>query len=220
MTNVKKILISAVITLVILLLSIGVLELVSNKDIVEIPIVTKDINEGDEISQNISYIEIKLKTVEKDILTNIVKKEEIVNMVASKNISKGEILVKNKLISKENYLIKTENLEYVSLPVKNATEGVAYRIKSGDKINVYYTAKRKLVESILKNKVKVYSTNKEDTMVTCLLYQNIEVVALTNNLGIEVADGTATNILVRITSEEILEFANLKEQGIFTYTLT
>ncbi|MBR6688648.1 MAG: hypothetical protein IKL68_01365 [Clostridia bacterium] len=216
----KKILISAVITLVILLLSIGVLELVSNKDIVEIPIVTKDINEGDEISQNISYIEIKLKTVEKDILTNIVKKEEIVNMVASKNISKGEILVKNKLISKENYLIKTENLEYVSLPVKNATEGVAYRIKSGDKINVYYTAKRKLVESILKNKVKVYSTNKEDTMVTCLLYQNIEVVALTNNLGIEVADGTATNILVRITSEEILEFANLKEQGIFTYTLT
>lgn len=194
--------------------------MVSNKDIVEIPIVTKDINEGDEISQNISYIEIKLKTVEKDILTNIVKKEEIVNMVASKNISKGEILVKNKLISKENYLIKTENLEYVSLPVKNATEGVAYRIKSGDKINVYYTAKRKLVESILKNKVKVYSTNKEDTMVTCLLYQNIEVVALTNNLGIEVADGTATNILVRITSEEILEFANLKEQGIFTYTLT
>ncbi len=220
MSNIKKILISAIIALIIVLISTCILDIVSNKDVMPVPIIIKDISEGAKLENNVSYIEIKLKDIKDDVLENIVKKEELKNVVASRGLLKGEILLKEKMILEEEYLVKMEDLEYISLPIRDATESVAYKIKKGDKINVYYTAKRRLVDGVLKNKMKVYSTNKEETLVTCLLEENLEVIALTNNMGIEVTDGTATNLVVCLPRDKILEITNLKEQGIFTYSLT
>lgn len=219
MTSIKKILISAVIALIILLISTGVLNIITNKDVIQVPVLSKNLQEGLELDGNVIYLEIKLNGISKDILENIVKKEELNNLVASRDLLKGEILLMDKIISKDEYLIKMENLEYISLPIKDATEGVAYKLKKGDKINVYYTAKKRLVDGLLNNKTKVYSTNKEETLVTCLLEQDVEVISLTNNMGLEVTDGTATNIIVRLPRDKILEITNLKEQGIFTYSL-
>ena len=219
MTSIKKILISAVIALIILLISTGVLNIITNKDVIQVPVLSKNLQEGLELDGNVIYLEIKLNGISKDILENIVKKEELNNLVASRDLLKGEILLMDKIISKDEYLIKMENLEYISLPIKDATEGVAYKLKKGDKINVYYTAKKRLVDGLLNNKTKVYSTNKEETLVTCLLEQDVEVISLTNNMGLEVTDGTATNIIIRLPRDKILEITNLKEQGIFTYSL-
>lgn len=219
MSNIKKILISSVISLAIILISTCILNLISNKDVIEIPIVVKEIEEGKSIIDNISFVEINLKELEKEVLENIATNNELIGYVANVKLAKGEIILKNKLIAKEEYLEKVENLEYVSLPIKNATEGVSYKLNVGEKINVYYTAKRKLVDNILKSKIKVYSSTKDETIVTCLLYQNVEVISLTNNMGVEVTDGSATNILVRLKKEEVIEFVNIKDQGVFTYSL-
>ena len=218
MSRVKKILISAAISLGILLISTYIVNLNQSGNTVEIPFALTNIKEGMKLDK-IKYLEVNMSSVDKKIFDNIPSMSDIKNGVANKEVNAGEVLLKNKIISKEEYLSKTQDTEIVSLPIKGATEGVSYKLKKMDKINVYYTAKKKAVDVILKNKIKVYSTNKEDTMVTCLLLQNIEVIALTNNIGVETIDGTATNVLVRLKSEDVLMVANLKEQGTFTYSL-
>ena len=199
-------LISAVISLVVVLIATYILNQTNNKNVIIVPIVTKDIEQGEKLAY-IDCIEVNLKGINENVLENIVSKEEMDKLVASTNLLKGEILLKDKVALKEEYLARVENLEIVSLPIK-ANEAVTLKLKRGDKINVYYTAKRKSVDGIIKSKIKVYSSSKEDTIVTCLLYQNIQVV-----------DVDDTNILVQLKSEEILELANLKEQGVFTFTL-
>lgn len=210
-------LISATLALIVILLITYILNVIENKNVITIPIVTKDIDQGSALTY-IDYVEVNLNGINKSVLENIINKEELKKLVANISLLKGEILLKDKTVSKEEYLTRVENLEFVSLPIKSG-EGVTSKLKKGDKINVYYTAKRKSVEGIIKSKIKVYSSNKEETTVTCLLYQNVEVLSITNNLGVEVTDGTGTNILVRLKGEEVLELANLKEQGIFTYSL-
>lgn len=218
MSRVKKILISAAISLGILLIATYIVNLNQSGNTVEIPFALTNIKEGMKLDK-IKYLEVNMSSVDKKIFDNIPSMSDIKNGVANKEVNAGEVLLKNKIISKEEYLSKTQDTEIVSLPIKGATEGVSYKLKKMDKINVYYTAKKKAVDGILKNKIKVYSTNKEETMVTCLLLQNIEVIALTNNIGVETIDGTATNVLVRLKSEDVLMVANLKEQGTFTYSL-
>ena len=218
MSRVKKILISAAISLGILLIATYIVNLNQSGNTVEIPFALTNIKEGMKLDK-IKYLEVNMSSVDKKIFDNIPSTSDIKNGVANKELNVGEVLLKNKIISKEEYLSKTQDTEIVSLPIKGATEGVSYKLKKMDKINVYYTAKKKAVDGILKNKIKVYSTNKEETMVTCLLLQNIEVIALTNNIGVETIDGTATNVLVRLKSEDVLMVANLKEQGTFTYSL-
>ena len=218
MSRVKKILISAAISLGILLIATYIVNLNQSGNTVEIPFALTNIKEGMKLDK-IKYLEVNMSSVDKKIFDNIPSTSDIKNGVANKELNVGEVLLKNKIISKEEYLSKTQDTEIVSLPIKGATEGVSYKLKKMDKINVYYTAKKKAVDGILKNKIKVYSTNKEETMVTCLLLQNIEVIALTNNMGAETIDGTATNVLVRLKAEDVLMVANLKEQGTFTYSL-
>lgn len=218
MSRVKKILISAAISLGILLIATYIVNLNQSGNTVEIPFALTNIKEGMKLDK-IKYLEVNMSSVDKKIFDNIPSTSDIKNGVANKEVNAGEVLLKNKIISKEEYLSKTQDTEIVSLPIKGATEGVSYKLKKMDKINVYYTAKKKAVDGILKNKIKVYSTNKEETMVTCLLLQNIEVIALTNNMGAETIDGTATNVLVRLKAEDVLMVANLKEQGTFTYSL-
>lgn len=218
MSRVKKILISAAISLGILLIATYIVNLNQSGNTVEIPFALTNIKEGMKLDK-IKYLEVNMSSVDKKIFDNIPSMSDIKNGVANKEVNAGEVLLKNKIISKEEYLSKTQDTEIVSLPIKGATEGVSYKLKKMDKINVYYTAKKKAVDGILKNKIKVYSTNKEETMVTCLLLQNIEVIALTNNMGAETIDGTATNVLVRLKAEDVLMVANLKEQGTFTYSL-
>ncbi len=218
MSRVKKILISAAISLGILLIATYIVNFNQNKNVVKIPVVLTDIKEGMDLDK-IEYLKIKISGIDKKIFGDIPNKQDIKNGVANKTLNVGEILLKSKIVSKEEYLAKVQDTEIISLPIKGATEGVSYKLKKEDKINVYYTAKKKAVDGILKTKIKVYSTNKEETMVTCLLLQNLEVISLTNNMGVETTDGTATNILVRLSSEDVLMVANLKEQGVFTYSL-
>lgn len=220
MSNIKKILISAVIALVVIVISISISDMLEKKDIIVIPVLSKDIEEGAYIKEYISFVQVKKKNLKEDVFSNIAKGKEIENKVALKELKKGEIILKDKISSKEEYIAKVQDYEYISLPIKSATEAASYRIKKGDRINVYYTAKRKAVDNVLKEKIKIYSSNKEEAMLTCLLYQNVEVIAITNNMGIDTTDGTATDILVRLKKNEVLEYANLKEQGVFTFSLT
>ncbi len=189
-----------------------------NKNVVKVPIVLTNIKEGMALD-TIEYLQIKVSGINKKIFEDIPDKQDIKNAVANKTLNVGEIILKDKIVSKEEYLAKIQDTEIISLPIKGATEGVSYKLKKEDIINVYYTAKKKAVDGILKAKIKVYSTNKEEAMVTCLLLQNVEVISLTNNMGVETSDGTATNILVRLKAEDVLMVANLKEQGVFTYSL-
>ena len=99
MSKIKKILISAVISLVVVLIASLGIKLVENKNILAIPIVTNKIEEGGSL-EHVSYIEVKLKNITKDVLENIVSKDKLEDYVANNTLQKGEILLKNKLCLK------------------------------------------------------------------------------------------------------------------------
>lgn len=221
MKRIKYLIIASLAALIILLMITYLINSNENSEYINVAMVSEDINEGEELSHsNIKWIKISLPKSNLD--NKYITESNISNYngyILNKSLVQDELVLKEFLVNKEEYLDKTEGLEYIALPIKSSTEGVCYKIKKGDMISVYYTAKRKLVDSVLNDKKKIYSVATSDTLVTCLLYENIEIMATTDNLGKDAEGTSITDIVVRLTQEQILELANLKEQGIFTISL-
>jgi len=220
MDRIKYIIIACVIALLVLGTVTYLINLNINKSYINVAVANSKINEGEKIStKNISWVKLDTSNVD---VENYITENNINSMtdyVLSNSLEKGQVIWKKNLIKNEEYLETTEGLEYIALPVKSATEGVCYKFKKGDRISVYYTAKKKLVDSVLKDKKKIYSVATSETLVTCLLYDNLEIIAMTNNIGQDVSGTSITDIVVRLTGEEAMELANLKEQGTFTLTI-
>lgn len=220
MSRIKYIIMASFIALMVLLGVIYVINFNSDKKYIKIAVASKDINEGEKIENaNINWVKIELEKIEKDNYLTEANISEYRSELLNSDVKRGAVLLKSFLVKEEDYLKKIENLEYIALPIKSATEGVCYKIKRGDKIAVYYTAKKKLVDEILKDKKKIYGAATSETLVTCLLYENLEIIALTNNLGQDTTGTSITDIVVRVTQEQAIELANLKEQGTFTLSI-
>lgn len=216
MNRTKYIIVASVVSLVVLVATSYIISLNKEKSFVSVAVAKNNMEEGMDVNDsNITWVKIETSKIDVDnYITETISTYN--NYVLSSKVEKGQVITKSQLIKKEEYLEKVEGLQYIALPIKSATEGVCYKIKKGDKISVYYTAKKKLVDGVLQDKKKIYSVGTSDTLVTCLLYENIEIMATTNNVGSEASGTTITDIVVRLTEDEALELANLKEQGTFT----
>ena len=84
---------------------------------------------------------------------------------------------------------------------------------------VYYTAKTKDVSNAIRDKQRLYSTNDSTGLVTCLLFETVEVISTHDRTGKETKDSIVTDILVRLNKEEAILVANLKSQGTFDIVL-
>ena len=220
MNRIKYIIISSLIALIVLLVVTYVINLKENETFLEIAIANNDIKEGEGLAvKNIKWIKVDTTRINREIYITRENIEKYKGHLLNTNVYNGQVICKTNLIQSEEFLTKIEGMEYIALPVKSATEGVCYKLKRGDKITVYYTAKKKLVDSVLKDKKKIYSTNTSETLVTCLLYENLEIIAMTNNIGQDTVGATVTDIVVRLSQSEALELANLKDQGTFTLAI-
>lgn len=220
MRRIKYIIISASLALIILLVITYIINFSVNKTYINIAILSKEVKEGEKInSSNVEWVKIESSKIN---ISNYITEKSISDLepyVINFNAKKGQIIWKDYLVKQEDYIEKVDGLEYIALPIKSATEGVCYKIKKGDKIAVYYTAKNKLVEQLIKEKKKIYSASTSESLVTCLLYEDLEIIALTNNIGKDAEGNNITDIVVRLTQEQALELANLKEQGTFTLSI-
>ena len=78
---------------------------------------------------------------------------------------------------------------------------------------MYFTAKLRDVSSAIKSKRRIYSNNLQEGYVTCLLFENIDVVSKTDSTGKENSSNLVTNIIVRLKEDDALLASNLKNLG-------
>ena len=105
------------------------------------------------------------------------------------------------------------------MPINNSSYPTCTKLKKGDRVAVYYTAKTKDISNAIKDKKRLYSTNDGTGLVTCLLFESVEVISTHDSTGKETKDSIVTDILVRLNKEDAFLVANLKSQGVFDIVL-
>lgn len=218
MDKTKKIIISLGIALVITLILNGAILKLNNSNYIKIPVFKEAMLKGKNVTnKNITYIEVKstkenLKLLDSAITANFSGKVLVCDVI------QGEI-VSDEKFSQAETLESNEKYKYISIPVSDLSYATCNMLKRGDKVTIYYTAKNKAVVNAIKDKQRLYSNNEQEGLVTCLLFETVEVISVHDNTGKEAKENVITDVLVRLNAEDAILVANLKLQGTFDIIL-
>lgn len=213
MSKNKRILISLCISLILLIIFNVIYSKIKTRKEIKAYIVTKNIATGENInSDNTSCVSIMLDNANPSIISNL-----DLNKFAKVPLNVGQILTLD-LIENEG-ILNDGQYENISLPITSADDATSYKIKKGSKVNIYYTAKYSNVSEALESGQKlVYSSKSLEGVVTTKLYENIEVVSLTDGTGQE--SNMYSQIQIRVDKGDIARLVCLKQFGTFTLTLS
>lgn len=215
MKKIKRIILAASISLVLLITCNIFIGLKDKNSYIEIPIATQMIIKGKLIKkEDIKWVRLKQTNDTKNMYKDLIN-SNIIGRISNSNIEKGQIVIKQAIISKE--LKSSEDMSYVSIPITNQIESIGNNVEKGSVITVYYTAKRRLVSEILKNKERVYGSDADDALVTSKLLDRVEVFDVVSNLQTNNDDITA--VVIHAKNEDAMLIANLKSQGNFYIAL-
>lgn len=216
----KKMIISLIIALIIIVVANCTIIYITNSNYIIIPVFNKELLKGKEVTnKDISYIQVKNTNENKVVFQNTLSNQLKLGILIQ-DVSKGEIITNSKFISKEDVLDNDDkNYKYISIPVSELSYSTCNKLKRGDKITIYYTAKNKAVINAINDKPKLYSNDDLEGLVTCLLFDEVEVISTHDNTGKETNENIVTDILIRLNKEEAILVANLKSQGKFDVVL-
>ena len=111
-----------------------------------------------------------------------------------------------------------KDYEYISLPITTSDDALAYKIKKGSTVNIYFTGKVKQVENVLKvENNAVYSSNQSEAIVTAKLYEGVNIAGVYDSVG--GIDTIFTQIVIMVPKEDVPKLVNLKTLGAFTLSL-
>ena len=221
MDKTKKIIISLSISLVVLLVLNYFMISSSNSKYIGVPVFKEAMLKGNKIeTKDITTIQIK-KTKENEALlqTALTSGTDVIGQVLSVDVEQGELVMSSKVVSENEVLEKDINYSYISIPINNLSYPTCTSLKKGDAVAVFYTAKTKDVSNAIKDRQRLYSTNDGTGLVTCLLFEAVEVISTHDSTGKETKDSIVTDILVRLNKEDAILVANLKSQGTFDIVL-
>jgi len=221
MDKTKKIIISLSISLVVLLVLNYFMISSTNSKYIEVSVFKQAMLKGKKIvAKDLTTIQIK-KTKENEALLQRVNANEndVVGKVLNVDVEQGELVMNTKVIAGNELLERDVNYNYISIPINNLSYPTCTNLKKGDKVAVYYTAKTKDVSNAIKDKQRLYSTGESSGLVTCLLFETVEVISIHDSTGKETKDSIVTDILVRLNKEDAILVANLKSQGTFDIVL-
>lgn len=221
MDKTKKIIISLSISLVVLLVLNYFMISSSNSKYIEVPVFKQSMLKGRKIEvKDITTIQIK-KTKENELLLQaaMTSGTNVIGQVLNVDVEQGELVTNVKVVDENELLEQDVNYRYISIPINNLSYPTCINLKKGDTVAVYYTAKIKDVSNAIKEKQRLYSTNETAGLVTCLLFEMVEVISIHDSTGKETKDSIVTDILVRLNKEDAILVANLKSQGTFDIVL-
>lgn len=208
MNNTKKLIISFVISLFVVLAFKIIWNMFSSNNETEILMLTKDVYKGEKITKE-DYKVIKV------IGNNNITNESNVGVrskVAKETLEEGKILNNNDLIDEKAFETSDEKYEYISIEIKDISDAVAYQLAKGQNINVYFTSREVIAGQNVQNIVS-------DTKTVKVL-GNKKIIGLYDSLGREVTkDDLYSAILLRVSSEEAMTISNIKDEGAFNITL-
>lgn len=218
MAKTKKIIISLSISLLLLIVLNYFIISFTNSDYVEVQAFKESMFKGRQITeQDTTTIQIKAEEFSESL--EFIDVEQIKGKVLAKDVSKGEFVTKDKFMNEEQFLKTNEEYSYISIPITDVSYATCNKVKYKDKVDIYYTAKNKDVSNAIKNKKRLYSNNVSGGLVTCLLFENVEIISVHDGTGKETKDAIITEILIRLEKEDAMLVANLKSQGTFDIVL-
>lgn len=212
----KKIVFSATIALLIVIFFNIILNNYLDKPKTTIYALKDVVLEGEEIT--LDMIEkVYIDNIDDSfIITDI---NEIKAKVALKKIEKGKLLSKEDLIEKSKYNYDGDKF-YVTIPINNYENAMAFQITKGDVINLYFTAKASNTEEVLKGYEKVFSSKESEAMLTAKVIEKICIEGTYNEDGIQTKKGEVFNqILIKADAQTAIKLSNLKGQGVFDICL-
>lgn len=212
MGNTKKLVISLCISLIILSVIHFVYTNFLESTEVDIKVLTKDVYKGEKISENIiQNVKVK-KNSSMEKYCNI----DVSEKVASRNIAAGKILEVDDLASMDENQ-EDDKYEYITIEIKNSSDGLAYQLKKGDKVSLYYTVKDKEINQLSPNDTVITTIN---NMKTVRLFEGLEVMGLFDTSGNEIKEqGQYSTVMFRVEKENSMVIANIKSEGTFSVAL-
>lgn len=209
MKGIKKIILSFLVSLIIVII-IQFVWAEFGDNSVSVYVAINDIYKGEKIlKENVKEIKVQ-KNSEISKYYNI----KIENKFAKENIVSGKLLENNDLASKNVEVFEDESYEYITIELKEVSDALAYQLKKGDYINVYYTTNNKKLNSVLTDKNKTIET---DLNITFRIFENIKVIGLYDSDGAETNIGKQYKaIMLRVKKEEAILVSNIKKEGTFT----
>lgn len=208
MKSTKKLVISFVLSLAIVLIIQFIWNGFFNNNEQSIYVLNKDIYKGEKIAEE----DLKIIKVTKNNSIENNYNVDIVDKVAKENLSEGKILKRDDLESTKDFQDTEEKYEYVSIEVKGISDGVAYQLNKGQTINVYFTARD------ISNNENAQSIVQDTKTIKVL--ENKKIIGLYDTSGNEIQKGDVYNaIVLRVSAEEAMTLSNIKGEGNFNISL-
>lgn len=213
MTKNKRILLSLCISLLLFIIFNVIYLKLKNEEEIDVFVVTKSISTGESITlENTQKIRIKADEIAGNFVSDLTG-----NSYSNCALKIGQILTQDLLESSEN--LNNDEYENITLPVTSADDAAAYKLKKGSKVNIYYTAKYSdVTEAVAGAENLQYSSNSQDNIITLKLYEDMEVVDLTDSVG--QTSGMYTEIQIRVKKQDVTRLVCLKQLGTFTLTIS
>ena len=219
MDKTKKIIISLSIALVLILIANYIVISSTNSNYIMLPVFKESMLKGNTIdAQDITYIQVK-NTKESEVLLQNSLEVNFQNKILTQDVIKGQLVTNTMFALKEEILESQINYKYISIPISDLSYPTCNKLKKNDKVTIYYTAKNKAVSNAIKDKQRLYSNSEIEGLVTCLLFEEVEVISIHDSTGKETKENVVTDILVRLNTEDAMLVANLKAQGTFDIVL-
>ena len=219
MDKTKKIIISLGVSLLIVIILNYITIASTNSDYIELPIYKSEKLKGS-IVQDKDIIKLKVKkTKENEDLLKQSQQIDMKNKVLNVDVLKGQLVTEEQFVDEDKILESNQEFQYIAIPINNTSYPTCSSLKRGDKVTIYYTAKAKDITNAIKNKKKLYANNYQEGLVTCLLFEEAEVMSVHDSTGKQVQNTVVTDILIRLKKEDVMLVANLKSQGVFDIVL-
>lgn len=219
MDKTKKIIISLAISLVIVVVLNYVVITNVNSNYIEIPVFKEDMLKGKRVEwEDIITIQVK-RTKENEAMLQESPISSLIGKTLGQDVYKGDFVRGDNFIDNSEIYEEATNYQYISIPINDLSYATCNKLKRGDKVAVYYTAKTKDVSNAIKDKKRLYSNTAIDGLVTCLLFETVEIISVHDNTGKETKENIVTDVLLRLQKEEAILVANLKSQGTFDIVL-
>lgn len=218
MSKKKQIIIALILAFVLVAIFNVIYENKFKTQYVSVYMLNKDVIEGENIK-----IEDLVKVNIEENKNNYIYETNINNYlgkyVYKSMLNKGQILLEEAL--KEPTLEEIENEKiYITIPIKDSSFANSYKLKAGDKVNVYYSARLNQVDNVLKDFEKNISSSSIDSFVTTLVIKEKTIKAIYDENGQEVEDYKKFSEIVFNVDENLAKIiTNLKVQGEFDICL-
>lgn len=136
------------------------------------------------------------------------------------NIFKGQFLSSSLVATKEELkIIDVEaGREKISIELADEASMLSYQIKKGDKVNLYFTGKKAVVENIVEKFPDVLVSN----LTTIKILENEEILGIYDKDGISSENekfSVPSSIVFGVSKENAQVINNLRNQGEFNITM-